>query len=180
MGARVGFADKHSSSEDKGAAVFIPGGAKSDESGRYGIYARSCCGTNDPTTAYRRSRQLSDGELGHIGLRREKNANYPHALPLVVAIEPLGRRRAEAARNVSEVLIGDPSAICRMSREGKISQDYSGQGVRVRHVLLRLAQGEEYDLEVVCAPKQSRSPDAFRCPRRWRYNSRSRRQTPPS
>ena len=152
-GRKVGFTDKHSSSEDKGAAVFIPGGTNSTKVGEMGYMPDPAAEQMILRLRIRGSDSYLAGSWVTSIYDAEKNATYPHALPLVVSIEPMGQRRAEAAKNVSEVLIGDPDAICRLSHAGKISQDHSGQGVRVRHVMLRLAQGEEYDLEVICAPK---------------------------
>ncbi|OSI74431.1 hypothetical protein BSZ21_05850 [Bradyrhizobium canariense] len=94
----------------------------------------------------------------------DKQITYPHALPLVVTVEKSNGPRKDLARKVTEVVTGDPAAIMRMGAGDTPVPDAAGKGVRVRHLKVVLAQGEQFDLEVTCLPKAGKLGEWFSPP----------------
>ena len=88
--------------------------------------------------------------------------SYPNALPLVVSIDKLPRRRAQRAVACTDVFVGDETAIRTMDPNGDVRA--GGAGVKVRHLTVRLGQGEDFDLEVVCLPEVATLADMFALP----------------
>lgn len=88
--------------------------------------------------------------------------SYPHALPLVVSIEKLPRRRAKRAVACTDVFVGEATAIRTMDPNGNVRA--VGAGVKVRHLTVRLGQGEDFDLEVVCLPEVATLAGMFALP----------------
>jgi hypothetical protein len=80
-------------------------------------------------------------------------------LPLVVSIEKLATQRSAPARACNEILLGDPGAIRKLAPNGAF-----GAGVEVRHLTVRLAPGEDFDLEVVCLPGSKTLAQTFSLP----------------
>jgi hypothetical protein len=81
----------------------------------------------------------------------EKNVKYPNALPVAVTVTKRAVRTQLAAK-IGDVMTGNLQAILRLTEDGKILPDSTGKGVRVRHLTIKLAPGEEFDLEATCLP----------------------------
>jgi hypothetical protein len=93
-----------------------------------------------------------------------KGVEYPQALPVVVTVEKTDRPRPQLAASAGEVLLGDPNAIVRIRDGGAFAADSSGAGVRVRHLRVVLAPGEQFDLEATCLPSEATLAEWFSLP----------------
>jgi hypothetical protein len=94
----------------------------------------------------------------------KSDIDYPHTLPLVVTVEKTKERRPKPAESASEILLGNPKAIVRVRPGGVFAPDSSGVGVRVRHLSIVLAPGEQFDLEATCLPSEARLAEWFSLP----------------
>ena len=93
-----------------------------------------------------------------------KDVDYPHILPLVVTVEKTNLQRPKPVESAQEVLLGDPNTIVRIREGGVIAPDSSGTGVRVRHLRVVLAPGEQFDLEATCLPTEATLAEWFSLP----------------
>ncbi len=103
-----------------------------------------------------------DGDLC-VDLYKDKDVTYPNALPVAVTIKKVGPRK-ELATKVSDVISGDLQKISRLDKHGKFRTDASGVGVRVRHLTIELAPGEQFDVEVTCLPTPKKLSEWFSMP----------------
>ncbi len=93
----------------------------------------------------------------------DHNVKYPNSLPVAVTVSKRGSRPDLAAK-ITDVMTGNLQTIYRLTEDGKILPDSAGRGVRVRHLAIQLAPGEEFDLEATCLPTSKKLGDWFSLP----------------
>jgi hypothetical protein len=153
---------KPSDSEGLGATIFHPQAPAKREGGRAYL--------PDPaaeTMSLRLRVTGSDKYLkGDVCVELYPSAmdkDYPHTLPVVVTVEKTNKQRAKPAASVTDVLQGKPKEIVRLREGGVIGPD-SGAGVRVRHLRVVVAPGEQFDLEATCLPSEAKLAEWFSLP----------------
>lgn len=147
-----------------GAAVFTAGGKNHTPANGIGYLPDPAAEVMVVRVRVRGSDRYLDGAFMTDVYDEKRDIRYPHALPLVVSIERQEHSRAKPAAKFGEILYGDPKAVVSMTRDGRIVAGASGAGTRVRHVTVRLAPGEDFDLEVTCLPKVETLAQCFAVP----------------
>ena len=143
-----------------GATVFVPGGTNPTPSGKVGYLPDPAAENMVVRLRIRGSDRYLKGAWITPLYDKARNIVYPHALPLVVSIEKLATPRQTPARACSEILLGEPGAIRKLALNGAIG----ALGVEVRHLTVRLAPGEDFDMEVVCVPDRKTLAQTFSLP----------------
>lgn len=143
----------------QGATVFVPGGVNPTPSGKMGYLPDPAAENMVVRLRIRGSDRYLTGSWITPLYDKAKNITYPHALPLAVSIEKLPTQRPVPARACSEILLGDPKATRKLAQNGTF-----GSGVEVRHLTVRLAPGEDFDMEVVCLPESKTLAQTFSLP----------------
>jgi hypothetical protein len=143
-----------------GATVFVPGGPNSTPPGKVGYLPDPAAENMVVRLRIRGSDRYLAGAWITPLYDNAKKIVYPHALPLAVSVEKLSNPRPLAAGHCSEILLGDPKATRKLALNGK----FGATGVEVRHLTVRLAPGEDFDLEVVCVPDSKTLAQTFSLP----------------
>lgn len=144
----------------KGAAVFVAGGTNATKPGKIGYLPDPAADNMVVRLRIRGSDRYLSGFWVTPLYDKAKNIVYPHALPLVVTIEKLAAARPRPVHSFSEVFSGDPKAVKKLAPNGTIG----ASGVDVRHLIVNLAPGEDFDLEVVCLPDAKKLAHTFALP----------------
>ena len=143
----------------QGATVFVPGGVNPTPSGKIGYLPDPAAENMVVRLRIRGSDRYLKGSWITPLYDKSKNIAYPNALPLVVSIEKLPTQRPVPARACGEILLGDPKATRKLAPNGTF-----GSGVEVRHLTVRLAPGEDFDMEIVCLPDSKTLAQTFSLP----------------
>lgn len=80
----------------------------------------------------------------------DDTARYPHAMPLVVEVRRVAKRRSSQPIAISDFATREVTS--RMIANGTLVAGGKGSGTGVQHVTLALMEGEDFDLEVTCMP----------------------------
>lgn len=146
--------DAAEDSDQRGIPVFEPGGINSTKDGAVGYLPDPAVDSYCIRARIRGSDRYLDGQV-LVPLYR--GSSYPHALPLVITLEKLGKN----ARNVRETHpthisgIAKPATPVWFADSGEFSSSKPLNGTRVQRVRIELYPGEDFDLEVTCLPSAS-------------------------
>ena len=91
-------------------------------------------------------RYLSDH---HEARLYDAQSGYPNALPLVVSVVRISGLRPLQPTSIME--LATPPVTTRLDRSGNLQ---AKTGTRVTHLELRLMEGEDFDFEVACLPRE--------------------------
>lgn len=149
-------------SNERGIPVFEPGGRNTTKPGEIGYLP-------DPAIDHyviRARIRGSDRYLtSFIEAKVYGEAGYPDMLPLAVTVTRAGRAgavRSEHPTSIAQIATLQDSAW--MSEDGSIGAKKPSRGTRVRHLVVQLYPGEDFDLEIACLPESRMLSRCFSLP----------------